>query len=496
MSFKFESRDEPTARHSPVELNHGRVLRNQIPGRSPGPLPLWNELADQPHNVAPRSERTRHHVRHWRTYVSLVWANVLCGPPAYFRYRRLKKQMFRRPVAIGREMFAVAVSPRKGRNEEVAALLEETGVRETLVRIPSWEKDRLGDYEDFARLLHVRGMGLTFALLQRREDVFDAAGWARFVEDCFARLGPFGRDFEIGHAWNRTKWGVWDYTEYLALARPAFALRDKYGVRLIGPAVIDFEFHLYPPTLRILPFDTSSSLLYVDRVGAPENAQFGWTAAMKVALFKAYTEVSARRPCGCRITEVNWPLADTGPYSPASGKPNVSEEEQADYLVRYYLICLAGGLIERVYWWQLVAPGYGLVDSREEPWRRRPSWFALRTMVAELAGAEFAGKDEGRAARGAEIYRFRKAGREFAVCWTNGAPADFDFGRPVARVLDRDGGFRGPGSDRLGTHWGTRWAGRESAGDSCRPGSDRIGARWDGSGSVKIERSPKYVFFG
>jgi hypothetical protein len=387
--------------------------------------------------------------------------------------------MFRRPVPIGREMFAVAVSPRPGRNEEVAELLEETGVRETLVRIPSWERDRLGDYEDFARLLRGRGMGLTFALLQRREDVLDPAGWARFVEDGFARLGPLGRDFEIGHAWNRTKWGVWDFSEYLALAWPAFALRNKYGVRLIGPAVIDFEYHLYPPTLRVLAFDASSSLLYVDRVGAPENAQYGCTTAMKVALFKAYSEVSARRPIGCRITEVNWPLAGTGPHSPASGKPNVTEDEQADYLVRYYIICLASGLIESVCWWQLVAPGYGLVDSRapagasgEGAWRRRPSWFALRTMVAELAGSEFEGKDEGtgreargagiRSAemRGAQIYRFRKAGREFAVCWTNGAPADVDLGRPAARILDRDG--------------------HESAG---------------GSGPVKVERSPKYVFF-
>ena len=182
----------------------------------------WNEFADQPHNVAPRSERTRHH----------------------------------RPVAIEREMFAAAVSPRPGRDGEVLALLEEAGVREALLRIPSWEKDRLAEYEAFARLARSRGIGLAIALLQRREDVFEAAAWARFVEDVFARFSPVCRHFEIGHAWNRTKWGVWDYTEYLALARPAFALREKYGVKLVGPAVIDFEFHLYPPTLRALPFVT------------------------------------------------------------------------------------------------------------------------------------------------------------------------------------------------------------------------------------------------
>jgi tRNA(Ile)-lysidine synthase len=34
-----ESRNEPSARHSPAACNHGRVRRNQIPGRSPGALP-------------------------------------------------------------------------------------------------------------------------------------------------------------------------------------------------------------------------------------------------------------------------------------------------------------------------------------------------------------------------------------------------------------------------------------------------------------------------
>jgi hypothetical protein len=436
----------------------------------------WNDYADQPHNVAPRSERTRHHIRHWRTYFTMIWADILCGVPALFRYRRLRRTMFRRPVAIGRGMFAAAVSPRPGRNEEVLTLLEETGVRETLLRIPSWERDKLDEYEAFARLVRSRGIGLTIALLQRREDVFEAAAWARFVEDVFARFSPVCRYFEIGHAWNRTKWGVWDYTEYLALARPAFALREKYGVRLVGPAVIDFEFHLYPPTLRALPFDVSSSLLYVDRVGAPENAQFGWTAAKKIALFKAVTDSSARRPCGCWITEVNWPLAGTGPHSPASGKPNVTEEEQADYLVRFYIIGLASGLIERIYWWQLVAPGYGLVDGREEPPRKRPAWFALKTMVGRLAESEFTGKETGRAARGAEIYHFRKAGKDFAVFWTNDGPREFEFARPVERMTDRDGREIAPAR-----------APEQSAG-RCRRAAF-VGGR------IAIGRSPKYVAF-
>jgi hypothetical protein len=396
----------------------------------------WNEFADQPHNVAPRSERMRHHFRHWRAYFSLAWADILRGVPGLFLYRSYRKRMFRRPVKIECDMFAVSASPRAGRDEDIVALLGEAGVRQTLVRIPSWEKDKLDAYERFVRLLRGQGIGLTIALLQRREDVFEAAAWRRFLEEVFARFHSLCPFYEVGHAWNRTKWGVWDYTEYLKLARPAFELREKYGVKLVGPAVIDFEYHLYPPTLRVLPFDKASALLYVDRVGAPENAQFGWTAAMKVALFKAISDSSARKPVDCWITEMNWPLEGTGKYSPASGKPNVTEDEQANYLVRYYIICLASGLIERVFWWQLVAPGYGLIDSREEAWRRRPGFFAFKTMIDILAGSTFTGKVE---TGGAEIFCFEKEGREFAVGWTNGPPVEHEFSRPVERVLSRDG---------------------------------------------------------
>jgi len=396
----------------------------------------WNEFADQPHNVATRLERTGHHVRHWRTYLSLAWANVLSGLPGLFLYRRYRKRILRRSVKFEPSMFAVSVSPRSGRNEEVVTLLKETGVRETLFRIPSWEKDHLDAYEKFAGLLRAQGIGLTIALLQRREDVFEGAAWSRFVEDVFARFHSVCPFYEIGHAWNRTKWGVWDYREYLKLAKPAVDLRDKYGVKIIGPAVIDFEFHLYPPTLRVLPFDKSSSLLYVDRVGAPENAQFGWTTAMKVALFKAISDSSAGKPCDCWITEVNWPIRGTGGYSPAQGKPTVTEDRQAAYLVRYFILCLASGLIERIFWWQLIAPGYGLVDSRETAWRRRPSFFAFKTMVEILADSTFVGKSD---SPRAEIFCFRRDGRELAVCWTNGLPFEHEFSRPVAQILSRDG---------------------------------------------------------
>ena len=418
----------------------------------------WNELADQPHNVAPRSERTRHHFRHWRTYLSLVGSNLVCGLPALPAYHRNMKRMFRSSVPMDRGMFGVSVSlPGPAREDETVALLKGAGIVRTLVRAVSWERDKLPELERFARRLRAEGLVVAVAVLQRRQDVFEPSAWRGFLEEVFTRLSDGPTAFEIGHAWNRTKWGVWDYTEYLGLARPAFELGPKYGAVLVGPAVIDFEFHLYPPTLRRLPFDKVSSLLYVDRVGAPENAQAGWTTAKKIALLKAVVDRAAGRPRDCWITEVNWPLQGTGKYSPASGKPNVTEEEQADFLVRYHLLALAGGLIERVYWWQLVAPGYGLIDSRETPWRVRPSFHALRTLVETAAGAEFTG---GTIEDGVHLFRFRKDGRRFVACWTAGLPVERNLGEPVAEVISRDGERSAAASPRL-----------------------------------MIEGSPKYVFF-
>jgi hypothetical protein len=385
-------------------------------------------------------------------------------------------EMHRVPVLIGPDAMSCAVSPAGPKDAEVLDLLAETGVGHTLVRVPSWERGKLAAHEAFVRALRGRGFEVTLALVQRRSDILEPDSWRSFLEDVFSRFAPLVSTFEIGHAWNRTKWGVWDHREYIRLAEPAFELAPRFGVKLAGPAVIDFEFHLYPVTLPRLPFDKVTSLLYVDRMGAPENKQFGWSAVKKLALLKAAVDVSARAGRDVWITEVNWPLAGTGPYSPAAGKPNVTEEEQADYLIRYYVLLLASGLVERITWWQLAAAGYGLVDNRGETWRRRPAFHAFQTLRARLGGSVFEGLGEAaapadgascsgpdietRSGVGPRIFRFRKDGRAFAVCWTPGPPVERVFKGRLEAVIDREG--------------------REIAG---RPQT------------IIIDRSPKYVDF-
>ncbi len=409
----------------------------------------WNPYADQPHNVAPISERRKHHLKHAGSYVEIAARNLGRAVPVLRRYARIWRTMYASPVTL-RSAFACAVSETGPRNEEAIALLRETGAGATLVRVPSWERDDLGRHEQFARALREAGFDVTLAILQRRDDVLDPAGWRAFLEEVCARFGGLASAMEVGHAWNRTKWGVWDHREYLRLAEPALELAPRHNLKLVGPAVIDFEFHLYPVTLPKLPFDIVSSLLYVDRTGAPEKTQFGWSTPRKLALLRAVVDACRPGPrADLWITEVNWPLAGTGPWSPAAGRPNVGEEEQADFLVRYYVLALASGLAEKVFWWQLVAPGYGLVDSRDTPWRRRPSFAAFRTLVARLDGATFveptgdARKDEVRR------FVFRRGDESFAVVWSAHGPAEVEFARPVRQVFGRDGDEE---PVRAGTH--------------------------------------------
>ncbi|MFO7866453.1 MAG: hypothetical protein R6V02_06540 [Candidatus Aminicenantes bacterium] len=400
-----------------------------------GPEFRWNPYADQPHNVASREERFRRHFRYGGGYLRLLWANWLKAGPALSRYFRFRRELHARPVPFSAPL-GVAVSPESGRWARLLSAFREAGIRRTLVRIPSWNRDRLDYYREFAARLHAEGLDVVLSLLQCREDVVRPAKWREFLHLVFKNFSGRCRYFEIGHAWNRTKWGVWDHREYTQLAGEAAAAAADFDIRMVGPAVIDFEFHLYPPVIKRVDFDKISSLLYVDRVGAPENRQFGWNAVQKIVLLKAVADACSPNPTGIWITEFNWPLKGTGKYSPAAGKPNVSEETQADYMVRYMIPALCTGFVERMYWWQLAAPGYGLIDPRGGGWRKRPAFYALKTLMDILPGAVFQKKT---VAGRVHLYRFQKDSRELVAAWSESSPARVEFSGKPQRILSRDG---------------------------------------------------------
>ncbi|MDX1643225.1 MAG: lipopolysaccharide kinase InaA family protein, partial [Thermoanaerobaculia bacterium] len=340
---------------------------------------VWDRLSDQPHQHAGRLDRWSARLGDFGSHLRAFSAAMATTPRVRRRYRRLERSRWSEPVAwpgVG-----VAIGPGSVPTAELVAAVEALGTGQVLIRLHPWEESWEAQAE-LARELSEREIDLVFALPQIRELVRDPDRWRRAVAAIGRRFSPYGRRFQIGQAINRSKWGLWSYGEYLELLRVAAQeLRAVGDVELLGPAVIDFEPHALAAALNYprarqaetVRLDVVSCLLYVDRRGAPENTQLGFDTLGKATLMRAIGETARLGAPRFWITEVNWPLWE-GPHSPAGRAVSVDEERQADYLVRYCVPLLASGLAERIYWWQLAARGYGLLDPRQEGLRRRPSF--------------------------------------------------------------------------------------------------------------------------
>ena len=401
---------------------------------------VWDHLSDQPHQHAGRWRRlgvrlgdAGHHVREHGAALAAL-------PRSRYRYRELKDGLYREPVRW--DGLGVGMRPMDEHSEAALVALDALGVRRVLLRLHPWQEHHDAE-EHLARDLHGRGLELVFAMPQNRDLVRDRGRWRAAVSQLAERFTPFGTDFQVGQAINRSKWGIWNHVEYLELVADASRILRQYeGVRILGPAVIDYEFHRLAGVLNVpwedVHFDVVSSLLYVDRRGAPENRQLGFDTVDKAVQLKALADTGRSSSPKAWVTEFNWPLWE-GPHSPAGRDVAVDGETQANYLARYCLLVLGTGLVERVYWWQLVARGYGLTFlDAAGAFQMRPSFHALATLQEQLAGSSFLGPLE--CEPPVRLYRFlRDAGDEVIVGWSTAGCVGATLPRPAARVVGRDG---------------------------------------------------------
>ena len=402
---------------------------------------VWDGLSDQPHQHATRFQRLAVRLGDAPLHGRELAAAMGALPRIRSRYAELKDQLYMEPAEW--PGMGIAIRPWPENPTALMGALEKLGTRQVLLRLHPWQEHHTEE-EKLARELHHRGYETTFVLAQNRELVRDLERWRSVVAELADRFGEFGTHFQVGQAINRSKWGIWNYREYVELAAAAAEiLRQDSRRQLLGPAVIDYEplrtaGILNVPQERVY-FDILASLLYVDRRGAPENTQLGFDTVDKVTQLKAIAESS--RNCGGRswITEVNWPLWE-GPHSPAGRKVSVDEETQARYLARYYLLTLGTGLVERVFWWQLVARGYGLShETGDGNLRQRPSFAAFATLQHLLEGATFLGPLETSPPR--RLYHFRTAdGAELVAGWTaDSTPLAARLPRPSRGAIGLDG---------------------------------------------------------
>lgn len=270
-------------------------------------------------------------------------------------------------------------------------LIDELQVDSILVRIKLWEIDSIYELKTFLEDLKVKKV--TLKILQDRENIEDLNLLKKNLEIIFKELNGLVDIYEIGSTINRAKWGFFSVDEYNHFYKVAYDLkRNKFkDITLIGSGVIDFEYHFTAHTLFNLfdyKYDGISSLLYVDRRGAPENLQLGFDLSDKIALLSTMVWLSLKTKQVLHITETNWPISNTAPYAPTSEVECVDEQTYADFMLRYYLLAFASQQVDSVSWHQLIATGYGLIDNRDSI-RYYPAFQTYKTMLKHLKNAQF-----------------------------------------------------------------------------------------------------------
>ena len=350
-----------------------------MPEITPGP---WDPYSEQPYKL-PRTDKPRHRRENLVEYARTLGTALCLTPLVAWHYAR-PRRLSRSPDP--RDFVGLSVSPNAAFNTAIVDLVEELGVRQLLLRVPGWDLRDLPARVRFAEQFSDKGWVIN--ILQNRDCVRDPQRWQRHCEQIFAAFRHLCRHFQVGNAINRSKWGCAHAGDYLRLTEAAEEARRSFpDIELLGSSVIDFEPLVTLRTLvnfRRFSLQHTAAQLYVNRRGSAFGRQYGiFDLQRKIRLVHAITTLSNRSESSLWITETNWPLLDTRPYTPNSGHPRstVDEATQARYLKQYYQVAWHSRLVRRVYWWQLLNPGYGLVDFRGGKLRKHPSWFALKDMI-------------------------------------------------------------------------------------------------------------------
>ncbi|NOZ10470.1 MAG: hypothetical protein GXP09_05465 [Gammaproteobacteria bacterium] len=343
---------------------------------------MWDPHSDQPYRI-PATDKDRFAPAALGEYIITLFTALSLSPAILWRYLSDRPSF---TSTTARQFVGLGISLDAGYPDETVEMVNELGVEELLLRVPVWDLERIDEYVAYAE--RFQGCRFLINVLQHRDSVRDHNAWRESLRTILEKFKHITSDFQIGNASNRSKWGCRHTGEYLRLLEIAEEVRSEFpGVYLIGPSVIDFEPLAMIRALlnrRRYHLDRVSALLYVNRRGAPTNCQFGvFDLKAKLQLFKAIASLSGHGNGKLWITEFNWPLLGTKPYTPNSGRPQttVDPELQAQYLKDYYRIARQSDCVEKAYWWQLIAPGYGLVDSRGRQLQKRPAYYALKVLL-------------------------------------------------------------------------------------------------------------------
>jgi hypothetical protein len=339
--------------------------------------PKWL-LSDQPEVLSlNKNDLNILYASQAKLFTKLLFSNIIHFPQLVFNYSFGHKNQDK----IDDKFFGMSIDPNKNDINETMEALSQIGVKSVLIRI-NYGKDlfsspRYAKILESVQKLKSNGYEVLIVLAQNR-DIFSDNAVESFTKQVMTDLKGKVSEYQVGEAINRPKWGVLFDGEYEQLFFAAKKYRDLLDpkAKLIAPSIIDFEwlYSVYLTNAIDKSYDVLNSLLYVDRVRQPENGQMNFDTLDKIKLMSA---VDLSKPF--YITEFNWPIENTGEYKPTSNKEAVSEKFQAAYNTRYLLLAMGSGKVSKVYYWQLYAKGYGLIDHLDG--RKLESFDAFKTVV-------------------------------------------------------------------------------------------------------------------
>jgi len=345
----------------------------------------WDNYSDQPAQLKDKAYKKLMRQRELMSLLKTIFLSLIMLPITLVLMPFVKRKEIQTE-----EFFCLGVEHTR-HPKDTLIMLQELDISRVLLRLKLWELQELSELKTF--ILSLKNKKVTLKILQDREHIEDLELLKKDLFTIFTELEGLIDMYEIGATINRAKWGFFSVNEYLRFYEVAFKLKQENftDIKLIGSGVIDFEYHFTLHTLFNffkIKYDGTAALLYVDRRGAPENLQFIFALADKIAWLSTIVWLSPKSSHDLHITETNWPLSGTAPYAPTSEHECVSEKLYADYMLRYHLLAFASQQVNTLSWHQLIASGYGLVDERKGLLQRE-AYNVYKFMVHTFKHAQF-----------------------------------------------------------------------------------------------------------
>ncbi|WP_066165928.1 hypothetical protein [Aliarcobacter cryaerophilus] len=350
---------------------------------------IWDSYSDQPKVIKDRAFKKATRRKELKDNLKLLFTSIFILPISIIIMKFFKGNV----KTSNTDFIGLGVNLDKDNGNNIQQeLVEELGVKNLIIRLPLSDIKNIDLYFEFANSFNKNERkNILINVIQDRLNIENQELFKKNIDLIFQKFKNISNEFQIGTTINRLKWGFFSTEEFMNFYMVASKIKEeKYpNIKLLGPSVIDFEYYYNARAmfnLKKIKYDITSALLYVDRRGSPQNSQYGiFDLKNKIDMLFSLVKLSPKvKSKDIYITEVNWPISNTAPYAPTSEKECVNCDDYTKYMLEYFKIAYESKKIKRVYWHQLIASGYGLVDNRDGKILKYPQFYAFKEMLKNV----------------------------------------------------------------------------------------------------------------